>query len=993
MGAEGLVGGPLKAIEALQDVPTAWQSQIYYVVFEHLMAEPVAVLQDLHHWLGLAPTPFDPEHLPVQPHESDSHYRCKYPHRTYPRLQPPAAHPVPPRIARELQHRFADFLPNLLSRPTDLFGGPTMNDHRHPPRFLVATSVVRRPLTLHHPETPARRHSGQIPESRTDRVTYSLLAFAGLVLGALAGVLLTASPAAAASDCDGSTINGNNASVVTGSCLVPSGVTWVRIDAIGGGGGGGASSLTNAAGRGGHGAMVTTYQQVTPGAELSYTIGGGGGGGLKGGAASANTFGGVGFTAGGIPGPVGTAGGTGNPGLTKPTGGGGGGSTRVVSGTDVDVIAGGGGGGGGVGTTANLTKGGDAAAAGTAAGQAGSSNVGRGGGGANPPTGGAGGTNNGTAGGNGTSGTGGNGGPTGPNSSTPTGGGGGGGYGGGGGGAASSGGGGSGGSYRGGVGSATATTTYKSVSTDAGQGGGGGTTSAGTAGTAGSVTITPLPCGPGIGYATGLWQQLALPCVPSASPAQVGSVLGANTNGQLDASIYGNAGALGWLMYGNDLANNKNLKLAVTDTLSNGGGYWIKSFSAPAGGGNLTVTGTATPAPVTTGDGCASANGCTAIAVTTVAGADRYNLVGNPFAYNVDWAQVRVRVKQGATLIGAYTPSQAAGIGTGAASPPVMSNTIWIYNGTAYETWSDTSLPNPGNLKYFQSFWVKVLAAAYGYTVELLIPAEASTHSQFVPARDSRYAATGQPWYLAWLDWLIPPAAADSFPSAAAATDFAPGQHPAARPLRGQAPPAIAAPVAPVADPTLDLLTTQGITTQGLAPSAAERAAHATALAEGREWYVRLLVDEPATGYRDHNSVIGQLLDARNGYDPRDLAELPPFGKPYLTLVFPHPEWGAQAGDYGSDFRAAQGPRLGRRPPVALPPGDWPFQIRADRPGTPVILRWAGDPAILQRSQLIDQTTRKTINLRAYPQGYPVTLTTGTRAFIWRYLGQNGATR
>ncbi len=94
-------------------------------------------------------------------------------------------------------------------------------------------------------------------------------------------------------------------------------------------------------------------------------------------------------------------------------------------------------------------------------------------------------------------------------------------------------------------------------------------------------------CGPGIALTTGTgapWQQLALPCVPDANPAEVGTVLGAGTTGQLDGAIYGNAAANGWLMYGNDLVNNKNLKLAVTDTLTNGVGYWIKSFSAPVGG-------------------------------------------------------------------------------------------------------------------------------------------------------------------------------------------------------------------------------------------------------------------------------------------------------------------------------------------------------------------------------------------------------------------------
>ncbi|MDD2767889.1 MAG: sulfotransferase [Methylococcus sp.] len=109
MGADGLVGGPLKAIEALQDLPAELQQRVYYVVFEHLMTEPVAALQDIHRWLDLKPAPLDPEHLPVKPHESDSHYRCKYPHRTYASIQPPQPHPVPGRIVQELHKNFRDF--------------------------------------------------------------------------------------------------------------------------------------------------------------------------------------------------------------------------------------------------------------------------------------------------------------------------------------------------------------------------------------------------------------------------------------------------------------------------------------------------------------------------------------------------------------------------------------------------------------------------------------------------------------------------------------------------------------------------------------------------------------------------------------------------------------------------------------------------------------------------------------------------------------------
>lgn len=116
LAADGVIGGPLKALESVQDLPEILQQHLYYVVFEHLMTEPVVVLQDIHRWLGLAPTPFDPHDLPVRPHESDSHYRYKYLHRTYSRIQPPAPHPVPTRIIRELKNHFRGFYETFYPR-------------------------------------------------------------------------------------------------------------------------------------------------------------------------------------------------------------------------------------------------------------------------------------------------------------------------------------------------------------------------------------------------------------------------------------------------------------------------------------------------------------------------------------------------------------------------------------------------------------------------------------------------------------------------------------------------------------------------------------------------------------------------------------------------------------------------------------------------------------------------------------------------------------
>lgn len=119
LAKEGVVGGPLRAIEAMQDVPEEMRQRTYYVVFEHLMQEPDAVLADIFKWLGLRPAPVDWKNLPVRPHESDSHYRCKYPHAVRTELRPPAAHPAPPRIQAELVRNFAwfyqTFYPALLA--------------------------------------------------------------------------------------------------------------------------------------------------------------------------------------------------------------------------------------------------------------------------------------------------------------------------------------------------------------------------------------------------------------------------------------------------------------------------------------------------------------------------------------------------------------------------------------------------------------------------------------------------------------------------------------------------------------------------------------------------------------------------------------------------------------------------------------------------------------------------------------------------------------
>ena len=52
-------------------------------------------------------------------------------------------------------------------------------------------------------------------------------------------------------------------------------------------------------------------------------------------------------------------------------------------------------------------------------------------------------------------------------------------------------------------------------------------------------------------------------------------------------------------------------------------------------------------------------------------------------------------------------------------------------------------------------------------------------------------------------------------------------------------------------------------------------------------------------------ATVCQLPDSALGYDRHDLPEVAPFGN-YMTVVFPHPEWGDRSGDYTSDFHGTQ---------------------------------------------------------------------------------------
>lgn len=127
-----------------------------------------------------------------------------------------------------------------------------------------------------------------------------------------------------------------------------------------------------------------------------------------------------------------------------------------------------------------------------------------------------------------------------------------------------------------------------------------------------------------------------------------------------------------------------------------------------------------------------------------------------------------------------------------------------------------------------------------------------------------------------------------------------------------------------------------------------------SALATPQGWYIRLTVEAANGQLKDETNSLGQLSDSVLGYDHHDLVEPAPMGAPYLTLVFPHPDWGSQANTYTTDFHA----------PSATQPDNWQFEVRSDDPKRVVTLRWIGD------EKKLNQQSRFNGGRRRYPSGY-----------------------
>lgn len=98
-----VIGAPLTSLNAVADLPESVRERLYFVRFEDLVANPTACMEHLYKWLGVSAFGIDPARLTTRLHESDSHYRMKYPHRQSSSIVAPRRHTIPPRIQRRIE--------------------------------------------------------------------------------------------------------------------------------------------------------------------------------------------------------------------------------------------------------------------------------------------------------------------------------------------------------------------------------------------------------------------------------------------------------------------------------------------------------------------------------------------------------------------------------------------------------------------------------------------------------------------------------------------------------------------------------------------------------------------------------------------------------------------------------------------------------------------------------------------------------------------------
>ncbi len=194
------------------------------------------------------------------------------------------------------------------------------------------------------------------------------------------------------------------------------------------------------------------------------------------------------------------------------------------------------------------------------------------------------------------------------------------------------------------------------------------------------------------------WQQISLPVNLDANNT-VADIFADDIPGVYDTD---------WVLFSYDALNNIYLKPALTDTVSQGVGYWIIQSSGDTIHVDLPESATDTAFSQTIQ--CPSTSGCFTIPLPTQAGNELWSMLGNPFGIRFTWNQSRI-----VTDSGVCSDSDGCTLDE-AQAQNIFQNQAWHYQNPDYETIEGNTI-----VQTWDGFWVATLAGADGLNPRLLL--------------------------------------------------------------------------------------------------------------------------------------------------------------------------------------------------------------------------------------------------------------------------------
>lgn len=195
---------------------------------------------------------------------------------------------------------------------------------------------------------------------------------------------------------------------------------------------------------------------------------------------------------------------------------------------------------------------------------------------------------------------------------------------------------------------------------------------------------TATPCSKSFSPTANQWKMISMPC-------QLGISTSAKLEDQFGDDLvvaeYDNT----WVLYRYIPASNSYVKVALTDDLEEGVGYW---FITSQSGINVDVEG--------------QYNTNLDVPLAGDATTGRWNMIGSPFRLATPWSTAKVVKPDGGLLDLAAADPDIGGTNACTASPIdascVMADTAFVYNGAGYTQLT----PAGGNFNPFDAAWVFV---------------------------------------------------------------------------------------------------------------------------------------------------------------------------------------------------------------------------------------------------------------------------------------------